>query len=128
MSFPDAQLVTLAALRDRAADEATYGTKFPDEYPEGEAPALPYVVVRAGPTSLRWPVLAVATMRLTAYADTEAEAVDLAWRLARVLLDCPGNAALRSFGADFGPVPASDPDTGAPLCSFTVAARLRPTP
>lgn len=126
-TFADAQIVTLAALRAQAGTEATYGTRDLTAFPAGDVPALPYAMVRTGPTSIRYPVTATASVRVVVWADTEAASVALAWRLLAALMDYPGDATVRGFGDPLGPVPAEDPDVpGRPLASFTVAARLRP--
>ncbi|MEU8655255.1 hypothetical protein [Actinoplanes philippinensis] len=123
--FADPQLAALTVLR-AAAPGVTFGTKAVDDYPEGAAPGLPYVQVRAGAAAVRWPVAAVTPLRIVAWADTEAAATALAWQLHGVLLDYRHGRDIKSFAPELGPFPAADPDTGRPLCSFSVLARLRP--
>lgn len=124
-SFVDPQIGVLRVLRALAPD-TTYGTKAHDEFPEGDVPALPYVQVRAGTPWFRWPVMATAPIRVVAWADTEAASTALAWRLHGLVLDYEGGPDVRGFSPQLGPTPADDPDTGRPLASFTVTARLRP--
>lgn len=124
-SFADPQLAVLTVLRV-LAPEASYGTRARDDFPEGDVPALPYAQIRAGTPWFRWPVMASAPIRIVVWAETEAASTALAWRLHAFLLDYEGGPDVRGFGAQVGPAPADDPDTGRPLASFTVTARLRP--
>lgn len=127
-TFPDAQLITLQVLRAVAGSLATYGTLAPEEFPSGEIPPLPYVMVRTDSTVVHYPVAATSAMRLVCYAANQADSVALAWRVNGALRDYVGNPSVRRFVDQLGPVPATDPDTGNPLCAFTVSALLRPTP
>jgi hypothetical protein len=123
--FPDAQLATLEIVRAALADTA-YGTLAPEDFPQGSAPTLPYAQVRTDSTRVRHPITATASMRVVVYAASQAAAVALAWRLHAILREYGGGDKVRGFTDQTGPVPARDPVTGDPICSFTVAASLRP--
>jgi len=124
-AFADPQLAALTILR-ALAPSTTYGTKAPEEFPEGDVPVLPYAQVRAGTSAVRWPVLVSTPVRVVVWAETEAASTALAWRLLALLLDYKGGPDIRNFGDPLGPTPADDPETGRPLATFTVTARLRP--
>jgi hypothetical protein len=126
--FPDAQLAALAILRaDPHASGVQFGTLplSPDMEP---APTIPYVAVRLERSVSSLKALQTASLRVSVWHESEAQALALAQVLRAVLLAASGDAAVRSFGELTGPSPAPDPDSGLPLASFTVAARLRPVP
>ncbi|WP_329105510.1 hypothetical protein OG792_32830 [Micromonospora sp. NBC_01699] len=123
--FPDPMRATLAVLRP-AHPGVTFGTKLPDEFAAGDGPALPYGCVRTDATKVRYPVEATSTVRVTVWAQSEAAGVELAGDILATLLGYEGGPDARGFGHLTGPLPAADPDTGRPICSTTVAARLRP--
>jgi hypothetical protein len=121
---------TLTALRARmpALDATpTYGTLAPETRADG-SPERPYVMVAVDGVTGTYPALAVATVRVTVWHTSEARALALAMKARAVLLTDAGNADVRSFGEGAGPVPTTDPATNSPMCTFTVAARLRPQP
>lgn len=127
--FPDALLATLSVLRTLAPAEATYGTKFLEEFPDGDIPTLPYVRLDIDATDVQWPVLATVGLRVMVWDVTDAAGLARAWRLYGVLRRYGGGSEIRAFrDPATGPVPASDPDTGRPLTSFTIAALMRPIP
>lgn len=120
--FPDPMLATLDVLRP-ALPAIRFGTVTPEEMPE---PPLPYVMVRLDGSFISDLVVKTATIRISVWHRTEAECLDLAGTVEAVLLGYPGGEAVRSIGPLTGAFPTTDPDTGNPLSSFTVAVRLRP--
>ncbi|GAA4981236.1 hypothetical protein [Actinopolymorpha pittospori] len=124
VDFPDAILATLGVLRARVAS-ATFGTKAPEEYPT--APAAPYVAVAVDSSTVRYPVTETVSLRLAVWGVDDASGYALARHLRAVLLAYEGGPEVRSYGPLTGPIPTTDPATGSPLSTFTVAARLRPT-
>ena len=126
VTFPDARMTTLAVLR--ASDRLTgveFGTK-PYDVEAADPPALPYAAVALDGARGQWPVVQVATIRVSVWHETEAEGEALAALVRAVLLAYSGDTDVRSFGELTGPIPTTDPDSGGPLSFFTVAARLRP--
>lgn len=126
-TFADPTVAALAILR-ALEPGVTFGTKAITDWPEGDIPTLPYAQVRAGAAAVRWPIAAETPIRVVAWASTEHAATALAWRLHGALLDYRHGTDVRSFAPSLGPAPADDPDSGQPLASFTVLARLRPHP
>jgi predicted small lipoprotein YifL len=126
--FPDPMLATLTVLRALAPSEATYGTKQPEEFPADNVPTPPYAMVRTDFQQTAYPVLQTATIRVTVWGASEASGLALAGRLMAYLLSYAGDTEVRGFGDLTGPLPTTDPDTGRPISTFTVAARLRPAP
>lgn len=128
--FGDPLMGTLDALRSRMPGydgTATYGTKQPTTAADG-SPVRPYVMVAVDRMSGQYPAFAVATVRVTVWHTSESRALQLAMRARAVLLSDRGNNHVRHFGEGIGPNPLTDPETNSPMCSFTVAARLRPIP
>lgn len=125
--FPDALLETLAVLRSRTDlyPSATFGTYTPEPADDG-GPALPYVRVSLDSASGKYPVSQSASVRVYVWGVNAAGALALAHRCRAVLLAFDGNAKVRHFRDLTDPIPSTDPDSGAPVAFFTVAARLRP--
>ncbi|MEW2578344.1 hypothetical protein [Streptomyces syringium] len=132
--FPDAQATAATVLRDALAGRsdtfaagATVGTRVPgDRSPE--TPHLPYVLVRKD-TDLPHSSLASTrcTIRVTVWHEDADQAHDLAM-LCQGLLVVHDGTRLRSVRPATGPIPATDPDSGVDLSTFTVIAHIRPTP
>ncbi len=131
--FPDVQAAGAQVLRMALAGRsepfvagATVGTRVPgDRTPE--TPYLPYVLVRLD-ADLPHSSMANtrATLRVTVWHAGADEAHDLA-QLARGLLLVHDGTVLRSVRPGTGPLPATDPDSGIDLSTFTVIANVRPT-
>lgn len=131
--FPDAQSnaasVLRSALAGRAEDYAagaTVGTRVPgDRSPE--TPQLPYALVRLDATLPHGSMAnARCTIRVTVWHDDADQAHDLA-QLAQGLLLVHDGTVLRSVRPATGPLPATDPETGIDLSTFTVTVNVRPT-
>lgn len=127
--FGDPLTGTLAVLRAAKAAggaEPTWGTLDPDTAHTG-GPTLPHGVVAADGESSLTNADATATVRVTIWAATPDEARSLAaWARAVLLASHGDGATVRHYGRSTGLLPTTDPSTGYPLCSFTVAARLLP--
>lgn len=130
-TFGDPLMGTLAVLRGATAPAGTaptFGTLVPAPAATG-APSLPYVLVAVDGESSRTNADATAVVRVTVWAATAAQARTLAgWTRAVLLASLGDGAHVRHYGRGAGLLPTTDPDSGTPLCSFTVAARLRPSP
>jgi hypothetical protein len=132
--FADAQAAGAEVLRAALAGRpesyvvgVLVGTRVPDGR-SPEDPHLPYVMVRLD-ADLPHPSMADTrvTLRVTVWHVGPDDAHDLA-QLARALLVCHRGPVLRTVSPLTGPVPATDPDSGADLSTFTVSASVRPTP
>lgn len=126
--FPDVMLwattflrSALAARAEDVAQDVTVGTVFPRD---GE---IPFVMVRQDGQTIAQRLDATATVRVTVWHASEARALALAGICHALISAHPGDADVRLVSPVSGPFPASDPDNGNPLATFTVAVRLRPT-
>jgi hypothetical protein len=128
-TFGDPLIGTLAVLRAATAPGGaapTWGTLDPDTAATG-GPGLPHGVIAADGESSSTNADATATVRVTIWANSPAEARALAaWARAVLLASHGDGATVRHYGRSTGLLPTTDPSTGYPLCSFTVAARLLP--
>jgi hypothetical protein len=131
--FPDVQSAGAGVLRDALegrpepyAEDAKVGTRVPgDRSPE--TPSLPYVLVRLDGSLPHGSGANVrCTLRCTVWHEDADQAHDLA-QLAMGLLIAHDGTVLRSVRYATGPLPATDPDSGIDLSTFTVTANARPT-
>ncbi|WP_234342269.1 hypothetical protein [Streptomyces leeuwenhoekii] len=130
--FPDVQSAGAGVLRQALAGRAEpyaagarVGTRVPgDRSPE--TPDLPFVLIRLD-TSLPHGSGANVrcTLRVTVWHEDADQAHDLA-QLAMGLLVAHDGTVLRSVRYATGPLPATDPDSGIDLSTFTVTANARP--
>lgn len=131
--FPDVQSSAAAILRDALAgraepyaEDSAVGTRVPgDRSPE--TPHLPYAMVRLD-TALPHASMANVrcTLRVTVWHVDADQAHDLA-QLCLGLLIVHDGTLLRSIRPATGPLPATDPNSGIDLSTFTVTANARPT-
>lgn len=131
--FPDAQLAVVETLRERLemVDQSyvagfTVGTKIASDR-SLDNPSLPYILVRLDGSSLTQRVDEEATVRVAVWHTSEAQGLALAQACRALLLSYEGGAKIRVITPLSGAVPTSDPESGDPLSSFTVAVRLRPS-
>jgi hypothetical protein len=131
--FPDVQSAGAGVLRTALAARpepyalgAAVGTRVPgDRSPED--PQLPYVMVRLDLTLPHGSMAnARSTLRITVWHEDPDQAHDLA-QLCQGLLIAHDGTALRSVRPATGPLPATDPDSGVDLSTFTVTTNVRPT-
>lgn len=78
-----------------------------------------------GTTTIIVSVMQRHTMRVTVWAETTTAAKAAAARLQANLHAHPGGEGITAIKPLTGTLPAKDPDTGAELASFTVAAVVR---
>lgn len=121
--------VLRTALSGRAesfADGVTVGTLVPSVR-SPEDPLLPFVMVRKD-TDAPHPSMANArvTLRCTVWHTDADQAHDLAM-LCQGLLLVHSGVIIRGCRPATGPLPATDPDSGADLSTFTVLANVKPT-
>lgn len=93
-----------------------------------DSPSLPYVLVRvdAASSADRFATDERSTVRVAVWGTDEESAYLLARQVRAILLAASGDAKIRAFTPLAGVVPTSDPESGTPLSSFTVAALMRP--
>jgi hypothetical protein len=129
--FPDGQLAVRNALRAALAarpEPVTTGVTVSTRVPAGtEVPPLPYVLVRLDGNSRNARLLSEATVRVTVWHRDEGLALELAGLAEALLLGGLARVPeIRSVGPVASPIPTTDPDSGAPIAFFRVAARMRP--
>lgn len=125
----DSQIATLALLRAAplpvGAPQPTFGIRRPQ--PRTFDPVLPYFLVANDGETGRTNADQTANVRVTVWAATAEQARQLAAWARAVLLASNGDGEhVRHYSRQTGMLPTTDPDSGNPICSFTVAARLRP--
>lgn len=130
ITFPDAQLVIRDALRAALATRSepyAAGARVVIAVPSDQSPdgPRPVVQVRTDAMSRDARLNGEAVVRVIVWHDDEGAAVQLA-SLCEALLLAAAAPGLRSVGPVAGPLPTTDPDTGAPMTVFTIAARLAP--
>lgn len=130
--FPDAMLAVVEVLRDRLelvdqtyVEGFTVGTKVPADKSLDKR-VLPYILVRLDGSTLTQQVNEEATIRISVWHSTEAKGIALAQACRALLLSYGGGAKIRVIQPLTGTIPSSDPESGDPLSSFTVAVSLRP--
>lgn len=124
-TYSDPRLVTIETLR-AAFPDVTVSARVPMER-SLDAETLPLLVVTLDALrGDRHRADSRADVRVLAYAVGDAETFDLARRAEAALLSSAPSAEVRAYLPLSGPVPASDPESGAPLSAFTVEALLRP--
>jgi hypothetical protein len=130
---PDTRAAATNALRtaldardDPFAAGATVGTRLLSE--AGGRPAVPYVMVASdGVNPVAWPAYATDLLRLTAWAEAEDDAYDLA-ALCQALLAAHTGPVLRGQRPAGSIIRGRDRDTGVPMCSALVRAGVTPVP
>lgn len=125
--FPNAQRATRDLLREilpAYGETATVSTKEPPKDPRTAAVPL-WIMVRSNPPT-RGPASANALVRITVYDPDEGSAIDRAAVIEAVLLAEQTSPSLRGFSPGSGPIPGTDPDTGATFALVSVTAHLRP--
>jgi hypothetical protein len=123
---PDAERVSIdyltAALAARGV-AATVGVDIPTTWAAASTQHLQ--VALDGTPSLEYPILARATVRLTAWASTTTAAKSLVSLAQGLMCAHPGDASVGSVQALTGVLPTRDPVSGAQLASVTVRVNLR---
>ena len=123
---PDAERLTIdylvAALAARSV-AATVGVDIPTTWAPTSTQHLQ--VALDGTPSLEYPILARATVRLTAWASSTTAAKALVSLAQGLMCSHPGDVSVASVQALTGVLPTRDPDSGAQLASCTVRVNLR---
>jgi len=125
---PDAERLAIdylaAALAARSVT-ATVGVDIPTTWTTTSTQHVQ--VALDGTPSLEYPVLARATVRLTAWASTTTVAKSLVSLAQGLMCSHPGSPTIASVQPLTGVLPTRDPDSGAQLASVTVRVNLRMT-
>lgn len=131
--FPDPMLAVVELLRDSFneisldyAEGVTVGTRVPTDK-SIEKSYLPYILVRLDGSTLTQQLNEQATIRISVWHSTEAKGIALAQVCRALLLSYEGGTKIRVVKPLTGILPTSDPESGDPLSSFTVAINLRPS-
>lgn len=131
--FPDPMLAVVEILRDSLgasvrpeAEGATVGTRVPFAS-DGYTPDLPYLLVRSEGARVDSRVVERVTIRVAVWHRSEALGLALAQLARAYLVSYPGDSNVRGIAPLTGPLPTSDPESGSPLCYFTLSVRTRPT-
>jgi hypothetical protein len=117
----------LAGRAEAFAEGVTVGTKVPViRSPEDDR--LPFVLVRKD-GDLPHPSMANArcTLRCTVWHQDPDQAHDLAM-LCQGLWLVHSGTVIRGFRPGVGPLPATDPDSGVDLSTFSAVANVKPMP
>lgn len=132
VTFPDPILETLKVLR--AEFPAYVETADVDcgslqiEEANAAGVTLPYLGVFLDDDDTRYPVTSDALLRLTVWTPEDWRALEIG-KVARAILRDHRGSKIRSFGdPSTGPIPSTDPDSGQPLATMTITARLKPEP
>ena len=122
---PDAEHVVVdyltTALAARAQD-VTVGVNVPSAWTQGTKAHVQ--VGLDGTPSVRYPVLASASVRVTCWHATTTAAKALVALCEGLLCSHPGSAQIGSVRSLTGVLPTRDPDTGAQLASVSVRVNL----
>jgi hypothetical protein len=121
--YPDAERLTVDLLTDLLdEDETPVGTDLPSDW-SGSG----FIQVQwDGTPIMSHPVAAHATIRVTTWSATPTGAKGLAALAQGLLLSHTGGEGISSIRSLTGILPARDPDTRAPIASFTVRVSTRP--
>lgn len=128
VTFADAETACkdyLKAELAARAESATVGVGLPGTWTTSSPTHVS--VEMDGTPLLTYPVVARATVRVTAWASSRTEAKRVVGLCMGLLLAHPGSDDLWSITPLTGVLPARDPDNGAPIASVTVRASVRPT-
>lgn len=127
--FGDAEELVVSYIQKRAADfplewSATGVAADPlPEWTEGEEPKL---TVRCEQVTGEYPVTQAAAVRVTSWADSHAEAKELARLAHAALLEHNGDAQIAAVQQLTGVVAGTDPQTPAATASCTALVVQRP--
>lgn len=116
----------LTGLLASRGEDVTVGVEVPSTWTTGQKPHVQ--VALDGTPTVQYPVLWVATMRVTSWADGPTEAKDRANLCQALLLAHTGADGLAGCLPGTGVLPARDNATDAALASITVRAKLRGLP
>lgn len=127
LAFPDPRAAVATAVRgllagrpEDYADDVVVGTRIPTDR-DLEARATPLVVIQQdGPAEILSRVRCRTPIRAMVWHDTDDETWDLA-QLVHGLITAHRSSTVRAVSPELPPEAAADPDTGAPMCAFTVS-------
>ena len=123
---PDAEHVTVDYLTPALAargEDVTVGVNIPSAWDTSTKPHVQ--VALDGTPDVQYPILSVATVRITAWALSTTTAKALVSLAMGLMLSHPGSTTVASVRPLTGALPTKDPDTKAQLASVTVRVNLR---
>lgn len=123
--YPDAEALIIDHLK-AVMSGCTVGIGVPANWKKGSTPRLE--VAWDGTPSVVHPIAQRATVRLTARADTPAQAKQLVQEAHGHVLYGPWPDGISNVRSLTGPFPARDPQTLAELASVTVQVTVRSAP
>lgn len=124
VDWPDVESLAVDLI-DSYALAATVGVGVPTSWTAGSGPHIQ--VALDGTPVVVSPIYVRATIRVTVWDDQITEAKALAGHLQGLMHAHMGGYDITAIQPLTGTFPARDPDTGAELASFTVAAAVRST-
>jgi hypothetical protein len=127
LRFPDVETCARDLLDDLTPGPATVGIAVPADWDKAESP--PHLQVAwDGTLTASSRLIATATIRVCAWAGSATAAKAAALDAHARLCAHRGGHSINLIRPGVGPVPVTDPDTGADLAWFTVRATVRSTP
>lgn len=125
---PDAERIVVDYLTTSLAarsQDVTVGVNVPATWATGTKPHVQ--VGHDGTPVVQYPILALASVRVTCWHASTTTAKDLAALCEGLLLSHPGSASVGSVRPGTGVLPTRDRDTGAQLATVSVRVNLRMT-
>lgn len=122
---PDAERVTIDYLTSTLASrgqDVTVGVNLPTAWVKGTKPHVQ--VALDGTPEIQYPILWLASMRVTVWHESTTTAKALAALCQGLLLAHPGDSMTAGCLPGTGVLPAQDPDTKAQLASISVVMKL----
>lgn len=129
ITFPDPRLAVVRRLRELLASRpealgATISVKAPKTATDGQT--FPYVQVRSDGRFRDARLNGRATVRVLVWHRDEGRGEELAALCEALLLAQGSSDTLRGCSPINGPLSTDDAEVGAPMCFFSVTARLKP--
>jgi hypothetical protein len=126
VTFPDVERAVIDYLTPLFTGRATVGIKLPAGWTTA---STPHLVVRSdGTPTMRYPVMARPTVRITSWSSSATTAKNLAREAQGHLCAHPGDDRIKGVRALTGELPAFNPDHQAEQAAVTCRVVLRSIP